>query len=100
MLELRSVVAAYGNVRVLKGVSLRVAEGEILTLIGANGAGKSTFMRALAGLHRPVEGGISVAGHALQGLPAHRVVAHGVALKPGKPWTASILMMSAPSGRI
>jgi branched-chain amino acid transport system ATP-binding protein len=51
-------------------------------VLGANGAGKSTLMRALAGLHRPVEGGISLDGEALEKLPAHKVVARGVALVP------------------
>jgi ABC-type branched-subunit amino acid transport system ATPase component len=51
-------------------------------VLGANGAGKSTLMRALAGLHRPVDGGISLDGEALESLPAHKVVARGVALVP------------------
>ena len=74
--------AGYGAEPVLKGIDLSVRQNEMVAVLGANGAGKSTFMRALAGLHRPVEGGISVAGQELQHLPAHRVVAHGVALVP------------------
>src|SRR5262245_54496588 len=54
----------------------------MVAVLGANGAGKSTLMRALAGLHRPVEGGISLGGAALESLPAHQVVARGVALVP------------------
>ena len=74
--------AGYGAEPVLKGIDLCVRQNEMVAVLGANGAGKSTLMRALAGLHRPVEGGISVAGKSLQDLPAHRVVAHGVALVP------------------
>jgi ABC-type branched-subunit amino acid transport system ATPase component len=74
--------AGYGAEPVLKGIDLQVRENEMVAVLGANGAGKSTLMRALCGLHRPVEGGISVAGRSVQDLPAHRVVAHGVALVP------------------
>ena len=74
--------AGYGAEPVLKGIDLCVRENEMVAVLGANGAGKSTLMRALAGLHRPVEGGIGMAGQSLQDLPAHRVVARGVALVP------------------
>jgi len=82
LLVVGRLYAGYGAEPVLKGIDLSVRENEMVAVLGANGAGKSTLMRALCGLHRPVEGGISVAGHGLQDLPAHRVVALGVALVP------------------
>ena len=56
MLDLRDVEVAYGNIRALKGISLTVAEGELVTLIGANGAGKSTTLKTISGLLRPKAG--------------------------------------------
>ncbi len=82
LLEVGRLSAGYGAEPVLRGVELRVRDREMVAVLGANGAGKSTLMRALAGLHRPVEGGISLDGAALERLPAHRVVARGVALVP------------------
>ena len=82
LLEVGKLSAGYGAEPVLRGVELRVRDREMVAVLGANGAGKSTLMRALAGLHRPVDGGISLAGEALESLPAHRVVARGVALVP------------------
>ena len=82
LLEVGELSAGYGAEPVLRGVELRVRDREMVAVLGANGAGKSTLMRALAGLHRPVEGGISLDGEALQRLPAHKVVARGVALVP------------------
>jgi branched-chain amino acid transport system ATP-binding protein len=74
--------AGYGAEPVLKGIDLRVREHEMVAVLGANGAGKSTLMRALSGLHRPIEGDITLGGEDLARLPAHRVVARGVALVP------------------
>jgi len=82
MLEVGKLSAGYGAEPVLRGIDLRVRSREMVAVLGANGAGKSTLMRAVAGLHRPVAGGISLDGEALQQLPAHRVVARGVALVP------------------
>jgi branched-chain amino acid transport system ATP-binding protein len=82
LLEVGRLSAGYGAEPVLREVELRVRDREMVAVLGANGAGKSTLMRALAGLHRPVEGGISLDGAALQGLPAHKVVARGVVLVP------------------
>ena len=82
LLEVGRLSAGYGAEPVLRGVELRVRDREMVAVLGANGAGKSTLMRALAGLHRPVEGGISLDGAALESLPAHKVVARGVALVP------------------
>ena len=82
MLEVRRLYAGYGATEVLQGVSLKVEQGAFVGLIGANGAGKSTTMRALAGLLRPVRGDILFEGRQLRGLDAARIVRHGVALVP------------------
>jgi ABC-type branched-subunit amino acid transport system ATPase component len=76
------LVAGYGAEPVLHGIDLRVRRGELVALLGANGAGKSTLMRSLAGLHRPVLGGIHIDGIELAGLAAERIVAHGLVLVP------------------
>jgi branched-chain amino acid transport system ATP-binding protein len=73
---------AYGPVQAVRGASLRVAEGEIVTLIGPNGAGKSSILSALAGLVRPRAGRIRLNGEDLTFAPAHRTVARGLALVP------------------
>jgi branched-chain amino acid transport system ATP-binding protein/branched-chain amino acid transport system permease protein len=83
MLEVERLTAGYGGAEpVLREIGLRVCEREMVAVLGANGAGKSTLMRALAGLHRPVAGSIAFEGAELVNLPAHRVVAKGVALVP------------------
>ncbi len=82
MLTLKSVQAGYGRLPVLKGVSLHVREGEVVTLIGGNGAGKSTTLRTICGLLRARKGVIEFAGHDLIGLPAERIVALGLVLVP------------------
>ncbi len=82
LLEVRTLEAGYGAEPVLKGVDLNVNEGELVAVLGANGAGKSTLMRALAGLHRPIEGQITLQRVSLKDLPAHRVVAQGLVLVP------------------
>lgn len=74
--------ASYGAGPVLHAIDLQVRAGEMVAVLGANGAGKSTLMRALAGLHRPVVGGIHLAGQELAGLPAERIAALGVVLVP------------------
>ena len=75
MLELREVEVSYGNILALKGVSLTVAEGELVTLIGSNGAGKSTTLKTISGLLRPRAGTIRYRGQALDHLSPHRIVA-------------------------
>ncbi|MDI3341365.1 MAG: ABC transporter ATP-binding protein [Sphaerobacter sp.] len=75
ILELNDVHAYYGHIHALKGVSLSVEEGEIVTLIGANGAGKSTTLRTISGLLRPRLGSIRFQGQRIDGLPPHRVAA-------------------------
>jgi branched-chain amino acid transport system ATP-binding protein len=76
------LTAGYGAEPVLHDVSLTLRRGETLALLGANGAGKSTFMRALAGLHRPVSGGIHIEGVEISNLPAERIVQRGLVLVP------------------
>ena len=82
MLELREVEVAYGNIRALKGISLTVAQGELVTLIGANGAGKSTTLKTISGLLRPKSGTLFYRGQPLEHLPPHRIVALGISHCP------------------
>ncbi|HEY5637390.1 MAG TPA: branched-chain amino acid ABC transporter ATP-binding protein/permease [Burkholderiales bacterium] len=82
LLELRQLEAGYGAEPVLKKVAIAVERGELVAVLGANGAGKSTLMRAISGLHRPVQGEIALSGENLAALPAHRVVAQGIVLVP------------------
>jgi branched-chain amino acid transport system ATP-binding protein len=82
MLELQDVHAFYGNIHALKGISLTVEEGEIVTLIGANGAGKSTTLKAISGLLKPRQGKIFLEEDDLEPYPAHEIVYKGVAMVP------------------
>ena len=82
MLELENVHAYYGMIHALKGVSLAVEEGEIVTLIGSNGAGKSTSLKAISGLVRPRDGRISLEGRPISGLKAHEIAGRKVAHCP------------------
>ena len=82
MLTLDGVSVAYGAVEVLHGVSLRVDEGEMVCLLGANGAGKSTTVRTISGLLRPTAGSITFLGERLDGRPAHAVLTRGIAQCP------------------
>lgn len=82
MLEVNDVHAYYGNIHALKGVSLAVEEGEIVTLIGANGAGKSTTLNTICGLLHPQSGTIRLEGQDINGLPPHEVVGRGVSQAP------------------
>jgi branched-chain amino acid transport system ATP-binding protein len=82
LLELVDVHTYYGNIQALKGLDLHVDEGEIVTLIGANGAGKSTTLKTISGTHKPRQGEIRFKGEPIQALPAHEVVAKGVAHSP------------------
>jgi branched-chain amino acid transport system ATP-binding protein len=74
--------AGYGDVPVLRGVSLEVGAGEIVALVGANGAGKTTTLRSVAGLVTPSGGAIRFEGVPITGMPAHRIVARGLLLVP------------------
>ncbi|MCL4761759.1 MAG: ABC transporter ATP-binding protein, partial [Burkholderiales bacterium] len=82
LLELRGVRAGYGQSVVLDGVDLTVREGEVVALLGVNGAGKTTAMRTITGLLRPRAGKILLGGQDLVDLPAHDRLAHGVCLSP------------------
>lgn len=82
MLELKDVHTYYGNIHALKGVSLSVNKGEIVTLIGSNGAGKSTTLRTIQGINKPRSGTITFEGEALEKLPAHEIAMRGVAQSP------------------
>ncbi len=82
LLELSGLTAAYGAVAALSGLDLAVEEGEIVTLLGANGAGKSTTLRCISGLLPPTGGEIRFAGAAIAGLSAERVVRLGIAHVP------------------
>jgi branched-chain amino acid transport system ATP-binding protein len=82
MLELQDVHSYYGNIHALKGLSLRVGQGEIVTLIGANGAGKSTTIRTITGLLRPRHGQITLEGERIERLLPHLIVQRGVAQAP------------------
>jgi branched-chain amino acid transport system ATP-binding protein len=82
ILELDDVHSYYGNIHALKGVSLTVDKGEIVTLIGSNGAGKSTTLRTISGIVRPREGRVLSDGREIHHLPAHEVVSLGIAQAP------------------
>jgi len=82
MLELKDVHTYYGNIHALKGVSLTVNKGEIVTLIGSNGAGKSTTLRTIQGINKPRSGSIILEGEELQKLPPHEIAFRGVAQSP------------------
>ena len=77
-LEIKDLHVSYGGIRALKGIDLTVEEGQIVTLIGANGAGKSTTLRAISGLQRPQSGSILYGGEELIGLPAKEIVRRGI----------------------
>ena len=82
MLKVDDLNVYYGSIHAVKGVSFEVQEGEIVTLIGANGAGKSTTLNTVAGLLKPREGSIEFEGESLVGVPAHQMVSKGIALCP------------------
>lgn len=79
MLKVEGLVAGYGSITVLKGIDLEVKPGQAVALIGANGAGKSTTLRALSGLIRPRSGRITFDGQDVTGLPAHKLSRAGLA---------------------
>ena len=82
LLELRDIHVYYGNIEALKGVSMTVEKGEIVTLIGSNGAGKSTTLRAISGTHKPRTGSILLDGREIHHMPAHEIVTLGIAHSP------------------
>jgi branched-chain amino acid transport system ATP-binding protein len=82
VLSLEGVHTYYGSIHALKGITLEVREGEIVTLIGANGAGKSTTLRSIIGLNHPREGTIHFQGREITKEPAHAIVKSGIAQSP------------------
>src|SRR5215472_9236801 len=78
MLAIEELDLFYGDAQALAGVSLTVAEGTIVTLVGANGAGKTSLIRAVAGMHRPRRGRIMFRGRDIAGWPSHRVCNLGI----------------------
>ena len=82
MLEVRDLHVSYGKVRAVQGVSLEVGEGEIVTLIGANGAGKSSTMHAVCGIERAAGGQIRFLGQSITRLPPHRIMRRGIVQVP------------------
>ena len=82
MLTINDMNVFYGAIHAIKGVSLEVNEGEIVTLIGANGAGKSTILRTISGLLKPKTGSIQFEGQEIAGMPAHEIVKTGISQVP------------------
>ena len=82
MLEIRDLHVSYGKVRAVQGVSLEVGEGEIVTLIGVNGAGKSSTMHAVCGIEQPSGGQIRFLGQAITRMPPHRIMRRGIVQVP------------------
>jgi branched-chain amino acid transport system ATP-binding protein len=82
ILSLDDVHTYYGSIHALKGISLEVYDGEVVTLIGSNGAGKSTTLRSINGLNRPRRGRISFQGTQITNLPPHQIVRMGIAQSP------------------
>lgn len=82
MLEVDNIQAYYGNIHALKGISLTIDKGEIVTLIGGNGAGKSTTLRCISGLMRPRSGAITFEDEDLEQYPPHKLISKGIAMVP------------------
>jgi branched-chain amino acid transport system ATP-binding protein len=82
LLEVRDLHVAYGKLEVVRGVSFSVEPGEIVTILGSNGAGKTTMLRSLSGLIQPSAGSIQFAGRDIGGLPAYDIANRGLALVP------------------
>ena len=82
MLEVNEINTYYGNIHALRGISITVEEGEIVTLIGANGAGKTTILRTISGLLKPRSGSVYLEGEDLSKYKAHEIVYKGVAMVP------------------
>jgi branched-chain amino acid transport system ATP-binding protein len=106
MLELADVHAVYGRSHVLHGVSLRAGEGEVVSLLGRNGAGKSTTLKAIVGVVEVTAGDIRFEGRSLRGVPTHRVARLGIGLVPEDrrifadlTVTENLLVGARPDGR-
>ena len=82
MLKVSDLTVGYGAITAVKGLSFEVREGEIVSLIGSNGAGKSTTLRTISGLMHPKSGGIEFRGEKIDGMPGHEIVARGLCHSP------------------
>jgi len=82
MLDVSEIHTYYGHIHALKGISIEVQQGEIVTLIGSNGAGKSTTLKTISGLLHPRQGNVTLNGKSLNSVPPHRIAAMGVAQSP------------------
>src|SRR4028119_335229 len=82
LLAMQNVHTYYGNIHALKGISIEVNEGEIVTLIGSNGAGKSTTLRTISGLLSPRQGQVLFNGQRIDTMPSHEVVKLGISQSP------------------
>ncbi len=82
MLEVSNLHAGYGDAEVLFGIDLSVAPGEVVAIVGSNGTGKTTLLRAISGAIRPTSGSIRLDGEELAGLPAHQMVGRGLVMVP------------------
>ena len=82
ILEIKDLNVRFGGIRAVDGISMNVQEGKIITLIGANGAGKSTILRSVSGIVRPASGDILLNGESIVGLSPDKIVARGVTLVP------------------
>ncbi|MDD6804894.1 MAG: ABC transporter ATP-binding protein [Lachnospiraceae bacterium] len=82
LLEVQDLHVYYGSIHAIKGISFHVEKGEIVTLIGANGAGKSTTLNTVSGLLKPRDGSVFFDGSSIVGVPAHKIVGKGMALCP------------------
>jgi branched-chain amino acid transport system ATP-binding protein len=107
LLELKNVASYYGSVRALKSVSLRVEQGEVVTLLGANGAGKSTTLRTISGLLRPASGEVWFEGQPIHGMAAEKIVRLGIShvpegrrIFPGLTVRENIMLGTSNRGRL
>jgi len=107
LLELKNVASYYGSVQALKGVSLRVEQGEVVTLLGANGAGKSTTLRTISGLLRPASGEIWFEGQPIHDMAAEKIVRLGIShvpegrrIFPGLTVRENIMLGTSNRGRL
>ena len=82
ILEIRDLGVSYGGIQAVRGISFEVSEGEVVTLIGANGAGKSSTLRSIVGLVKPSAGQISFEGNELRGMNTESIVKQGITLVP------------------
>ena len=82
LLEVRNLAVAYGEIKAVKGIDLNIERGELVCLIGANGAGKTSMLKTLSGLLAPAGGDIVYDGASIAGLPAHALARKGISLVP------------------